>query len=284
MVIPAPKPHISRRPCSVCGGAMTIHEEVRGGACGKHACRAAAALQKITRRMAAEETEIDLQVKTVRASIVPKLQLADPESVTVAIVPASGRSVVALPKERKTRFRRHLSGLMAEALKLAVDAPVPASPDDMPGGVSRFDAELPVLQAGCATCRGHCCRIGAPRNAFLDVPTLRRVSASRPDLRPHEIIREYMTRIPRESIQDSCVYHGASGCTLPRNMRADICNDYHCGGLQRLGRLTESPGHRSILIVASSETRPVRWSLFDISGDRQCGELSGSRSGNPVSD
>jgi hypothetical protein len=219
-------------------------------------------VRKLGEQRAIQQAALDAHITTIRTSIVPTLEIADPQSVGVAVVPASERNVVPLPKKRKSAFRRHLAAVLHEALdQLAGEDDVAATPA-YAQTAQQFGPEMPVLQTGCATCRGHCCRLGGPRNAFLEAATLRRLMALQPDLRQRQVVGEYLKHMPSESVEDSCVFHGAAGCTLPRTMRADICNDYHCDGLQRLESLHgRSPAQR-ILIVASSEKDAVRWRLF----------------------
>jgi hypothetical protein len=72
-----------------------------------------------------------------------------------------------------------------------------------------------------------------------------------------------MSKIPRQSVEYSCVYHGDRGCTLPRSMRASICNTYHCEGLKALAaKLDQHPGE-PILLVATTEHRVVRSALYN---------------------
>jgi hypothetical protein len=46
-----------------------------------------------------------------------------------------------------------------------------------------------------------------------------------------EIANLYISQVPHESIEGSCLFHGKKGCTLNRRLRSDICNDYYCSGL-----------------------------------------------------
>jgi hypothetical protein len=43
-----------------------------------------------------------------------------------------------------------------------------------------------------------------------------------------------LERLPAESVLDSCVYHSATGCSLPRELRSETCNRHLCGKLKNL--------------------------------------------------
>src|SRR4029078_8772887 len=88
--------------CSVCAAAIDVHHAVGGGTCGSASCRAAAAVRKLGEQRAIQQAALDAHVTTIRTSIVPTLEIADPQSVGVAVVPASERNVVPLPKKRKS--------------------------------------------------------------------------------------------------------------------------------------------------------------------------------------
>jgi len=248
--------------CNVCGGVLTVHEEVRGGCCAQPACRHTALMREIQRREELEAALLAQRIAEVKAGVVASLGLT-PCRVAVAVVPASERRLVGLPRKRRAAFRRHLAGVIAESIQVEADAAAPAPGEDELPAASHFIEETRAVRDGCATCRGYCCRLGAGNNAFLDVPTLRRYRALNPDLRPRRILDEYMSRIPETSAENSCVYHGASGCTLPRQMRAAICNVYHCGGLDRMQAPLADPGISTILIVAATESAVVRSTVHD---------------------
>lgn len=246
---------------------MTVHEEVRGGVCAKSSCHQAALARRIVRDRESVAELLERQYAHARNSLLPALGLAGPIPAAVAIVPATSEPVVKLPRERRIRFERHLAQLMKELVERAAAGTDEQLPEDESPGAAQFDDEPRALQDGCATCRGDCCRHGAYRQAFITVLTLRRYMAARPQLRPRDVVRAYLSRIPGKSVRESCVYHGATGCTLPRQMRAAICNQYHCDGLQKIQGLLEAPGTRKVLIVATTATAVVRWSVHDRNGD-----------------
>jgi hypothetical protein len=38
----------------------------------------------------------------------------------------------------------------------------------------------------------------------------------------------YGAAIPDDTVEQSCIFHGARGCALPRELRSHTCNDYFC--------------------------------------------------------
>src|SRR5262249_14417493 len=88
-----------------------------------------------------------------------------------------------------------------------------------------------VLSRACAQCKGFCCRDGG-NFAYLTVDTIRRYMEAHPGVRPREVLAAYLAHLGNKTFRGSCVYHGPDGCTLPRSMRGDTCNDFFCDGLR----------------------------------------------------
>jgi hypothetical protein len=116
-----------------------------------------------------------------------------------------------------------------------------------------------VLAAGCATCKGYCCK-GGGEHAFLDDRTMARVRRDNPDLDARAIIQLYMARIAPLSWRASCLFHGPDGCTLGRALRAELCNAYHCNGL--LDFLKATPAPERVQILAARNGRERRSSIL----------------------
>ena len=97
-----------------------------------------------------------------------------------------------------------------------------------------FDQRFARLNgSACATCAGRCCQLGCD-HAFLKVDKFREIFRERPDATPEKIVAEYMARIPEESFEYSCIFHGLKGCSLTREQRSDTCNNYLCSSLELL--------------------------------------------------
>ena len=100
-------------------------------------------------------------------------------------------------------------------------------------------------------------------NAFLDEQTIRRTMRTRPELDEEGVAEAYLRHVGDEIYDGSCVYHGASGCTLPRAMRSNVCNTWLCDGLNALEDRLECADSQRAFLVATREKRIVRWRALD---------------------
>jgi len=87
-----------------------------------------------------------------------------------------------------------------------------------------------LLGATCGACRGSCCKGGA-NHAFLREQAMLAYMQRFPERSDDEILTHYRSYLPERTLTGGCVYQREDGCSLPRDMRADICNRYHCSGL-----------------------------------------------------
>src|SRR4051794_325088 len=161
------------------------------------------------------------------------------------IVPRNDRALVPASPERIRRLREHLARLFISMRPAEPASAVRAGPE---GFAAR------VTNAACALCRGWCCRNGKD-DAFLDEATLAREPTFQ--MSAAEVIEMYVARVPDMSYHDSCIFHGANGCTLDRSMRSDVCNAYFCNGLHAF---ISSGGEPGPTIVISGELSQMRLS------------------------
>ena len=111
-----------------------------------------------------------------------------------------------------------------------------------------------VMEAGCATCQGHCCK-GGGDHAYIDARTMARVRRDNPDLDARAIIRLYLERLAPESYVASCLFHGSAGCTLGRALRAELCNAYYCNGLRDFLKHLPVPDQVQIVAARNGQER-----------------------------
>jgi len=109
--------------------------------------------------------------------------------------------------------------------------------------------------SACGTCGGLCCNLGGD-HAFLNASKFAEVFAARPDTGPEEIIDEYIAKIPTETFQDSCIFHGLHGCGLTKKQRSITCNTYLCSSLQTLRKLVDD--NSSSFYLAATNLRDDR--------------------------
>jgi len=250
--------HPSRNVCLICHGPITVHHEARNGVCDQPRCKKESLLRWIARRRQGAAAALRQKVLEHRDAVAKSLGLNDTDALAVAMVPANTRPTVKLPHRRKRWFRNGLAKLLAEIREQRLRSVVQPLPAEEFPSASQFGEELPYVLAGCTSCRGHCCRLGGTR-AFLDTLTLQRYGEAHPRLSLRDVLRAYMKKLPERSVQGSCVFHGEKGCTLPRAMRAAICNTYHCKELKDLQRLSA----KAVLIVAAGDGAVVRSSFFN---------------------
>jgi len=141
-------------------------------------------------------------------------------------VPLNRRTLVPTPAERVRRIRAHLVRALRD-LRTMQRPDRNASPlrPEPPG----FAGE--VTRAACTLCAGFCCK-GGGDHAYLDERDMARVRQAQPELEARAVIRRYIERVPAESYEGSCVFHGPRGCTLDRSLRSDVCNSYFCNALR----------------------------------------------------
>jgi len=160
-------------------------------------------------------------------------QLVPGSEIVAIIVPSNGSVLCDLPEQRVAKFRRHLEAAVAESEALTleeaeIEAQRVAAADRKQDPQPQF-AEL----AACAACRGNCCNAGG-EEAFVSAATVKLLRHRNPQMQESEILDAYLSRMPKRSYEDSCVFHAEPGCALPRELRADICNEFFCHALQRI--------------------------------------------------
>jgi hypothetical protein len=111
-----------------------------------------------------------------------------------------------------------------------------------------------VLTAGCATCQGHCCT-GGGNHAYIDERTMARVRHDNPDLDARAIIGLFLAKLAPRSYRGSCLFHGPTGCTLGRALRAELCNAYYCNGLQAFMKREPEPDRVQIVAARNGVER-----------------------------
>ena len=48
---------------------------------------------------------------------------------------------------------------------------------------------------------------------------------------PTAVADRYLAHVRDETYRSSCIYHAEGGCSLPRDMKAEVCGRYWCDGL-----------------------------------------------------
>lgn len=212
--------------------------------------RTAALVENREKKLAEKrETEKKENISCWRKAINPDAGY-DPEHYPYTVVPSNSKTIVKLPGRRKKIFREFLSDLISETLSERID---PENDNEKNGGPAVAENTFPFEAKACSICRGGCCSIGA-EHAFLKKETILGYVSRHPDLNPGQVLAAYMACLPEKSFEDSCVNHTATGCTLPREMRSHVCNDYLCDALVKLRRLfTRTPLPKGVLFISRAQ-------------------------------
>ena len=213
---------ISQRPtCVHCGKDLDSHIVLTGGThCRSAPClfrEANAHTEQIKRGLSVSAiTDARAQLPNVRVTpaAVVWLQHCDPQ-------------MVDLTTDDREQHRSYLESVVAEAM--VIDRSRLAEPT--------ADDSYPQSAHLCAQCRGRCCAHGAGWHAFIDMTLLQQWQVEHPGSNAMQAAEAYLALLPEQHVQGACLYQTASGCAMPRERRAWICNGFACESLQQVQRL-----------------------------------------------
>ena len=203
--------------CRSCGAALSIAQSIRG-LCDDPECR---------------RKDVPYQDQLRRQAIIQTIQQQIPESwrsLPIALLPRNTQSLTPLSQIRIAAFREFLSQTVTQAKALSESA---AETSASTNGIPSNQADLPVLDAGCALCGGECCQTGG-NTAWLEPATIQRLNWQTQIISEQRIVEHYLSYVPAVSYENSCIYHSERGCTLPRKMRSNVCNQFLCRGLSEV--------------------------------------------------
>lgn len=158
------------------------------------------------------------------------------------VLPTGPRRSVSPSRERRARYRQHLLRVIAEARGM----PAGASP-----GLAAAAESGGAGLAGrlCAFCGGGCCTMGGEQ-AYLGAATMRRFMDAHPGCSDEEVLSAYLGRVAPRTRIGACINQTRTGCSLPRELRSDICNRFSCEPLARLEAAERATqGAVAVLIV-----------------------------------
>lgn len=251
--------------CRICSRPLSIQDGFRG-ICTAPECRRAAVADQAREhheQRVQQERILREQAVRLREQVMSRFGVRKPDTFRLAVIPAAVHRITRLPAQRRREFREYLVKLIDRALVLplapAVD-PDPAAELDSSLQEARLQA---ASNSACACCQGSCCRGGAYTHAYLTLETLRRYRVLHPDQSSHKILAAYMRHVGGETCEGSCVYHRADGCSLPREMRAAICNEFYCGGLREFRAGVSATGSVRGFFVATADDKIIRAALVD---------------------
>jgi len=143
------------------------------------------------------------------------------------LLPTGPRRSHRVPQERRAQYRLHLLRIIEEAHALPTGTTGAAVNDEGTSGGAGMASQL------CAFCGGGCCTMGGEQ-AYLRAATMRRYMDAHRSLSDEDVLQAYLGRLAPATRVGSCINHTATGCSLPRDMRSDICNRFSCEPLTHL--------------------------------------------------
>ncbi|MCK9605198.1 MAG: hypothetical protein M0R33_01985 [Methylomonas sp.] len=239
--------------CRGCGCQLSTIQRIRG-ICDNPECRRKDVnFQQQQRRQAA------LQI--IRDQIPASWRT----STSVAFLPRNTNRLVPLSETRIEALRQHLEQIITEARALPAPAfEVVKETSATTNGVDAKQSALPVLDAACGLCGGHCCATGG-NSAWLEPNTIRRLQWQRLPVADTRIIEHYLGFVPEVGYENSCIYHAENGCCLPRTMRSNVCNQYLCKGLSEVVQGLEDGDGRCVAATVIG-VAPISIALVDALG------------------
>lgn len=246
--------------CRICRRPLS-DQYWASGLCSAPECQRAALVQRANedhQQRMQRERQLRKQAEQIRDQVVKRFGVRQAESFLIAVIPAATHRISRLSGQRRREFRDYLKSLIERA---AARPPLPPEP------IQEMSAEDARLQAAsgnaCACCQGSCCRGGFHTHAYLGVETLQRYMAAHPAQSPRKVLASYMRHIGDETCENSCIYHQANGCSLPREMRAAICNHFYCSGLREFQAHVPKTGAVRGFFVAADAAVIQRAALVD---------------------
>lgn len=262
------------RLCSVCQRTLTLRQIARK-CCDDPECRRVYLRERRKEDREKEERRLR-RLAVLRGAAAQRFQqwsqhevsdgsavvsLAEPYS--IALLPSNNLPLVRLPEERRQKLLEHLRQLVACAGELAEER----GDSDIGRNESISSTPAPdelrksaILAGACATCRGRCCGDGGEQ-AYLKATKIGRFIKN--PQRDDEVPDAYMSYLPETSFEGSCVFHGETGCGLPRRIRSDTCCSFNCRELVRLRESFTPDQPRRVLAVATDSGLIIRMALLD---------------------
>lgn len=221
--------------------------------CGREACERTY-FESVMRKEAQRRTDHLEALKAERAQVLRKRGHAqvDPARIATGLVPYVENETRKLGRKRRRLFEQHLRRMLDAAREPApptdaIPSPEPIGPQ-YEGYAALSDSARELLGAACGACRGWCCSQWGGNKAFIKPDTMRKARDRRPDASDDDIVAEYLSHVPDRSAVPGCVYQGARGCTLPRDMRGSECNRYLCDGLRVLADRIAEGGDAGVYV------------------------------------
>ena len=243
--------------CSVCGVEISRMAARMDHTCRGWKCRQQyhAQLQLRIRQSRVRESvrlqEFQAKLSQYREQHALEEGIDEAESFVPICVPGIVRLVIPVNEERKLQLRENLKRLIEDALELDTCQSEHRSIDR--DATNSCEMSLPVLTGqACGICGGYCCTDGGD-HGHLTADVMRTYIDANPAVEPEDLIDKYLSYVGSKTYEDSCIFHGAGGCTLPRSMRSDVCNTHQCNGLKDMSEGVQQGQTRFFVAVSHDE-------------------------------
>lgn len=240
--------------CPSCGAALKSHRERTEGVCQRPQCMG----PHLAKKKAEEQRKVRIARERAREQAKAYLEQVQPQGFEVLsnhlllVVPSADREVETVSEERREALKQHLQQIFQIAAEKYQDeeqrerhrknyAEYVTKTRETLGGQ--------IVDNGCATCRGYCCKAGED-HGLLDADFILSRMILEPELSPEELMQQYVDHVPETSMAGSCIFHSPTGCTMDRSIRAPICNRFLCDSFTDDRELLEQdPNHPSLAIA-----------------------------------
>ena len=77
----------------------------------------------------------------------------------------------------------------------------------------------------------------------------------------------FLSYVEERTVENSCIFHGTNGCSLPRDARSTVCNAFECANIrQMLNRLARLQP-QAVFLAAMEKNTVIRIAFVDPSGE-----------------
>lgn len=253
--------------CRVCGKQISDQDWRLFQTCDFWKCRAKQRQERRESRIRREDEYrrrrevLAKRIGQFRDEVADSLGIDEPELFVPVAIPAALRPITRLPQERLSALRDHLTRLVSGVREEEEDSPCTSLCEETEtAATDTEDVSVFFLQQACATCRGYCCLTGEDL-AYLNKGMMSSYLDEHPRHESPEVISRFLSHLPEETCEDSCIYHGEKGCGLPREMRSSICNGFECAEIACLREELRGSAPHRVFLVGVRASRVVRYAF-----------------------
>ncbi|MDX1811692.1 MAG: hypothetical protein R3240_07090 [Gammaproteobacteria bacterium] len=218
--------------CQICAIPLTSAETAGGNICSRVQCKTAALGARTIGSMQQREAKATRLQHNIQERYQQYLKEnnVNEASMPLYTLPAVDSELETVSLANRRRFLRFLIKMLRYTVAGLYDAAKDRreqlflTTELRPGPISGQENNL--LGQLCATCKGYCCQQGESY-AYI-TPSMLKAKLESDNFTLQSLFRTYKSYLPKSSIKASCVYHTATGCTLPLSLRSNTCNQFLC--------------------------------------------------------